>query len=276
MVLILEILNMENFESDEVYLRDFFEHAPIGFHAFGPNRFIIDINETELKMLGYIKEEVVGKKTWADLIIPREVPLFERHWQDITTTGEVRNLRYTIICKDGQKKKVLLNASARFDSNRRLINTRGSVVDITAYSQTARMLASSQKKLKRHIDSLEENNSILFNIQKNMEDTIFPLVEKLKRRGSSLDKRNLMLLEKYLQDLTRGLAIKVMNKKWQLSAREIEICRMVKHGLTTKDIADLLCTSMRTIEHHRNHIRKKLGISKSSTALAALLKGFSV
>lgn len=108
-----------------------------------------------------------------------------------------------------------------------------------------------------------------------MEELIFPLIEKLKRRGSSLDKRNLMLLEKYLQDLTGGLSITVMSKKWHLSAREIEICRMIANGLTTKDIADLLCTSTRTIEHHRNHIRKKLGISKSSMDLADHLKGFS-
>ena len=52
------------------YLRDFFEHAPIGFHAFGPNRKIIDINQTELDMLGYTRNAIIGKKSWPDLILP--------------------------------------------------------------------------------------------------------------------------------------------------------------------------------------------------------------
>ena len=59
----------------EKYLRDFFDHAPIGFHVFGPGRKIIDINQAELDMIGYAHEEVVGKKTWGDLIIPEEKPL---------------------------------------------------------------------------------------------------------------------------------------------------------------------------------------------------------
>ena len=109
-----------------------------------------------------------------------------------------------------------------------------------------------------------------------MEETIFPLLEKLKKRSSSIDRRNLTLLEKYLKDLTSGFALKLMDKKWRLSAREIEICKMLRGGLKTKDIADLLCTSLRTIEHHRNHIRKKFGISKSSADLGDYLKSFSL
>jgi PAS domain-containing protein len=55
---------LRNFRNDQEYLMDFFEHAPIGFHAFGPDRLIIDMNHTELDMLGYTKEEVIWKKTW--------------------------------------------------------------------------------------------------------------------------------------------------------------------------------------------------------------------
>jgi PAS domain S-box-containing protein len=282
---------MKNFRNDREYLADFFEHAPIGFHAFGPDRLIIDMNQTELDMLGYTKEEVIRKKTWADLIVPREIPLFEKHWQEINRTGEVRNLDYTLVRKDGQRRKVILNASARFDSTRKLLNTRGSVVDITELHQMALTVAASRKKLNRYMAGLEKNNVILFNcidqweneklklydnIRKNMEGTISPLMEKLKRRGSSLDRRNLMLLEKSLQDLTSGFAIQVMDKKWRLSAREIEICKMIKSGFKTKDIADLLFTSVRTVEHHRNHIRKKLGIVRPSAKLEEYLKTFIV
>src|SRR3989338_10299923 len=124
---VLRKTKMKNFASNADYLHDFFEHAPIGFHAFGPDQKIIDINQAELDMLGYTKEEIVGKKSWGDLIVPEEIPLFKQHWRDITARKPVRNLNYTLVCKDGRRRNVLLNASARFDKDGKLLNTRGSV-----------------------------------------------------------------------------------------------------------------------------------------------------
>lgn len=271
-------------------LRDFFEHAPVGLHAFGPDRGIIDMNQTELDMLGYCREEVVGKKSWVDLIVPEEATIFERHWRDINAKGEVRNLKYTMVAKDGRQYHVLLNASARFDAAGKLINTWGSVVDISERYQREQALSSSGNKPGKQKAAQGKNNVILLNwmdkwdeekrniqrnIQQNMEHSIFPLLEKMKRRGSSLDQRNLVLLEKYLKDLTGDFAAKLMDKRWRLSTREMEVCKMLKNGLKTKEIADLLCTSLRTIEHHRNHIRKKLGISKSDIDLGVYLQSFS-
>ncbi len=63
-------------ESQERF-RDFFKNAPVGFHIFGPDRKIMDINEAELEMIGYAKDEIVGIKTWADLILPEQRTEFE-------------------------------------------------------------------------------------------------------------------------------------------------------------------------------------------------------
>ncbi len=281
---------MEDWQKKQDYLRDFFEHAPIGFHAFGPDRVIVDINQTELQMLGYTREEVVGQKIWTDFIIPEEVELFEQHWQEILRCGEVQNLNYTMVCKDGSRRNVLLNASARFDNKGKLVNTRGSVVDITQRYQMAHMISDSRQKLSRYRAARVKNNRILLSwldqwqqekfkfhrtIQKNLEDTVFPLIEKLKRHGTAIDKRNLVLIEEYLNDLTGDFSVKLMDKKWRLSAREIEICKMLKNGLKSKDIAELLFTSQRTVEHHRNHIRKKLGVPADAD-LSEYLKNFSL
>lgn len=120
--------------------RDFFENAPVGFHIFGPDRTIMDINEAELEMIGYTKDEIVGKRTWADLILPEQEADFEQHWREIAAKGQVRNLSYTVVHKDGHHITVLLNASARFDEQGRLVNTRGSVLDITKRRELEREL----------------------------------------------------------------------------------------------------------------------------------------
>jgi PAS domain S-box-containing protein len=98
---------------------------------FAPDRVITDMNDLELAMIGYQRDEIVGKKTWADLIIPEQNERFEQHWRDIKTKGKVKNIEYTLLAKDGRKIEVILNASSRFDDDGNLINTRGSVLDIT-------------------------------------------------------------------------------------------------------------------------------------------------
>ena len=49
-----------------------------------------------------------------------------------------------------------------------------------------------------------------------------------------------------------------------LSEREIEIVRLVAKGKITKEIADQLYVSVRTIETHRSRIMKKLGVSNTA------------
>ncbi len=48
-----------------------------------------------------------------------------------------------------------------------------------------------------------------------------------------------------------------------LSAREIEVLKLVAEGKQNTDIASDLFISTRTVESHRNHIMKKLGLSST-------------
>lgn len=54
-----------------------------------------------------------------------------------------------------------------------------------------------------------------------------------------------------------------------LSEREIEIVRMVAEGRITKEIADKLFISVRTVETHRSRIMKKLGAANASEMINA-------
>ncbi|MHC4268935.1 MAG: LuxR C-terminal-related transcriptional regulator, partial [Planctomycetota bacterium] len=42
----------------------------------------------------------------------------------------------------------------------------------------------------------------------------------------------------------------------RFTAKEIEVCNMIKNGLTSKEIASLLNISFLTIEKHRVNIRR--------------------
>ena len=46
----------------------------------------------------------------------------------------------------------------------------------------------------------------------------------------------------------------------QLTSREIEVLQLVAEGKLNKQTASELCISIKTVEKHRNHLTKKLGI----------------
>lgn len=244
---------------DQEFYQDFFEKSPLGFHSFGPDKKIISVNQRELEMLGYTKDEVIGQKTWGDLIIPSEREVFERHWQMINATGQVHDFIYTIQRKDGDIKRVIVNACAEFDSSGKLKYTRGIVAEL---------------KEQLSVKGEGRAEDIKMNIIMNLENFIFPLLDKLKKRSDVFEKKFLSVLEEKLLTLTEGFGCRISDKKWKFSRREIEICDLIKRGLATKEIAQFLFTSVKTIDHHRNRIRKKLGISKTSIDLFDYLKKF--
>lgn len=50
----------------------------------------------------------------------------------------------------------------------------------------------------------------------------------------------------------------------RLSDRELEVFDLIGRGLSTKDMAEKLCVSPKTIEAHRSHIKQKLDVPKSA------------
>lgn len=52
-----------------------------------------------------------------------------------------------------------------------------------------------------------------------------------------------------------------------LSDRELEVFRMIGQGKGTREIARVLCLSVKTIESHRAHVRDKLGLKNASEVM---------
>ena len=179
----------QRLRASEEYFRDFFANAPVGFHIFGPDRVITDINEAELAMIGYTRDEVVGKKIWAALIIPVQRDRFEKHWQDIITKGQVRDLEYTLVHKDGHNINVVLNASSRFDEHSNLINTRGSVLDITECKQAENELEKAKHELETRVQDRTKELATTVEVlqsevaeRKRLEREVLEISEEEQRR----------------------------------------------------------------------------------------------
>jgi DNA-binding NarL/FixJ family response regulator len=53
----------------------------------------------------------------------------------------------------------------------------------------------------------------------------------------------------------------------ELTPRELEVLRLIAHGLSNADIAAELVTSMATVKTHVNRIFRKLGVAERAQAV---------
>ena len=67
--------------------------------------------------------------------------------------------------------------------------------------------------------------------------------------------------EKRFVVLNPSFSSKLLEKSLnKLTITEIKICSLIKTGLNTQEVANVLFLSKRTVENHRYHIQKKLDL----------------
>jgi DNA-binding CsgD family transcriptional regulator len=106
------------------------------------------------------------------------------------------------------------------------------------------------------------------NVVANVENLLMPILQKLELKGDSY--HYVQLLKNNLKELTSSFGAKLSVKNSNLTPKEIEICNMIRNGITNKEISTLLNISQRTTEKHRTNIRKKLSVNKDHNLLTFL------
>ena len=161
----------------------------------------------------------------------------------------------------------------------------GFFTDITERKKAEDALKKSEKELREGKLLLEQKNLALKEMVEhiertknktkedmaiNVDETLMPIVGKLKKNGAS--PKYIKLLQYHLKELSSSFGRKITQRSTRLTSREIEICNMIKGGLTSKDISELLNVSHQTIEKHRKNIRKKLNLSNKKINLTSHLQ----
>ena len=118
----------EALRRSERNLSDFFDNASVGLHWIGPTGVVLRVNQTELDLLGYAREEYLGHHI-AEFHVDQSII------QDLLTRmmrGEaLYEYSARLRCKDGSIREVLINSNALFE-NGQFVHTRCFTRDVTA------------------------------------------------------------------------------------------------------------------------------------------------
>jgi len=120
-----------------------------------------------------------------------------------------------------------------------------------------------------------EKNRLKEKVNTNLQAVLLPLVARLKTVRPEQVHKYLNMLEDSLKDILTSFGPALSDQEYGLTQREREVCSLVKNGLTSKEIAKLMDISCRTVDRHRENIRRKFGISGSKTSLIDILQQLS-
>lgn len=270
------------------------------------NTRIITVNQAAVRMLGYQKaNEVVGHylmeltpisgtfaTTTGETVTLGED--FQR--RQLASTNElfdqgIAKMETFLLKKD--RNLVPVEATISLLKNQQG-EMRASITifrDITHRKVSAARLKQAQESLEQKViertHALEEANTALRVLVKgndedrillekkilaNAENLLLPYIEKIKECKLNEQLTSYVkILESNLNDIISPFSEKLSSKLLKLTPTEIRIANLIRQGLTSKEIANIMSLSVETIGTHRKKIRKKMGLNNKETNLQTYL-----
>jgi PAS domain S-box-containing protein len=175
-------------ESEEKY-RDLYDNAPDMYHSINREGIIIDCNETEARMLGYKKEEVIGRPI-ADFQTTESLKTYRKEFPTLPEHKALFGLEREYVRKDGTTFPATLNVFIEVDEKGELVRTKAIARDMTERKQVEKALRRSREELRSlsaHIELTREEERRY--IAQEIHDELGQILSKLKLDISWLKKR---------------------------------------------------------------------------------------
>ena len=129
-----------------------YNQAPCGYHSVDLSGLYVAINDTELAWLGYTRDEVVGKLTYRDLMVPKNEEMLKARLERLISHGVVEPAEYEMRRRDGSVFPALVSSTAVRDADGRYLQSNTTVVDITERVLAEMALRTNQRFIQAITD----------------------------------------------------------------------------------------------------------------------------
>ncbi len=262
---------------------------------------VIAWNHAMEKHSGWRAEEVLGKGNYVyalpfynerrpiviDLVLASH-PETEKLYSRIERDGNALLTEVKIPQAGDNRCHLSVKASPLYDQKGEIVGAIETTRDMTpriraeedrilAIAELERERATLKDKntaLKEMLSQIEEEKKrIMKETQSNVDRIATPLLLSLRETCQDSDRNKIDLLTDCLNQITAPFVRSLETKFGTLSPRELQICNMVKSGLSCKEIAATLNTSVNTVMNQRQRIRRKLGLESNKVNLTTFLQG---
>ncbi len=157
-------------------IEDLYNNAPCGYHSLDREGRFVRVNDTELAWLGYTREEMIGRMSVLDILTSESRRIFARNFPRFKETGELRDVEFELVRKDGTVLPVSLSATAVRDETGQFLASRTTLFDITERRQAQVELQAANAYEVTHGRALALFNST-FNREQLLRDLLALLAE---------------------------------------------------------------------------------------------------
>ncbi len=260
------------------------------FFSDWDGRFI-EINRKLEEVFGYKRKDFIGRNfAELGLLDKKNLQKSRKAIARSMISKVAKKIELEVFRKDGSIAFIEVNPRV-ITKNGEAIGNISVIRDITKQKQAEEKLKQVHEDLERKVKertiNLEEMNAALKILLKkrdedkaeleekmlfNVKELVVPYLERLKKsKLASRQKTYVDIIDSNLNDIIspfiRGMHIKHL----RFTPVEIQVANLVKQGQTTKEIAQFLNLSTKTIEFHRENIRKKVGLKHKKINLRSYL-----
>lgn len=219
--------------------------------------------------------------------IYRSLHYAEGPWEQIshvTFPGDVPGHLALLYTED----RPLADEGPFLGTERKLIDAVANrLVRVVKQRETSAKLAESRRQLEIEKTSLREANAALRlildrideekkeaerEILDNMDKILMPVIRELEATAAPDQRKYLALLSENLGHITSPFVRSLSTRSRSLTTTEIQICKLIRDGVGSKQIAALRGISVATVHRHREHIRQKLDLTNQKVNLASYLQ----